>query len=94
MPEVTDNRGVELETDTAPEIEALLISRWRSMTGAQKLELVLAMSQTVRELAVAGIRARHPQASDREVLLRLAIIQHGSELASAAYPDAATLDGL
>lgn len=79
------------DTDTAREAQIVLTNKLRSMTANQKLDLALAMSRTVRDLAVAGIRQRHPQASHREVLLRLAIVQHGRPLAMAAYPDIADL---
>lgn len=62
------------------------------MSASQKLALVSAMSQTVRDLAVAGIRQRYPLATPREQLLRLAVVTLGPELALAAYPEIATLD--
>lgn len=84
---------MEHDTDTSPHAQAVLTDKLRSMTPGQKLALALQMSRTVRELAVAGIRQRHPHASNREVLLRLAIVQHGRSLALSAYPDIADLDG-
>lgn len=62
------------------------------MSAAQKLALVSTMSQTVRELALAGIRQRYPLAMPPEQLLRLAIVTLGPELALAAYPEIAALD--
>lgn len=41
---------------------------------------------------MAGVRARHPGRSPREHFLRLAIVNHGLELALRAYPEIATLD--
>ena len=49
------------------------------------------MSRTVRDLALAGVRQRHPEASPREQLLRLALTIHGRDLATAAYPEIAEL---
>lgn len=79
-------------TDTTPDAEALLTERLRTMTPEQKLRLTLEMSRTVRELALAGVRSRHPAATEREVFLRLAVVLHGTELAQAAYPEIADLD--
>lgn len=62
------------------------------MSAEQKLAIAFDMSETVRRLALAGIRQRHPRASDREQFLRLAILQLGRDLAIRAYPDAADLD--
>lgn len=61
------------------------------MSAEDKLKIALGLSETVRQLAIAGIRKRHPDASPREVLLHFAIITLGRELAVAAYPDAAAL---
>jgi hypothetical protein len=38
-------------------------------------------------MALAGIRQRHPQASARECVLRLARLKLGPELARRVYPD-------
>lgn len=60
--------------DTAPEIDRLLVERWRQQSPAQKLQIVAALSEACRELARAGIRERHPDASAEEVRLRLAAL--------------------
>ncbi len=62
------------------------------MTAEQKLLVSLQMSQTVRDLALAGVRERFPHAGLREQFLRLAIVTLGLELAQAAYPEIAALD--
>lgn len=62
------------------------------MSPSQKVALAATMSQTVRDLALAGIRQRYPLAMPREQLLRLAIVTLGPELALAAYPEIAALD--
>ena len=81
-----------LTADSSEDAERRLIEGWRAMSAAQKLALVSTMSQTVRELALAGIRQRYPLAMPREQLLRLAIVTLGPELALAAYPEIAALD--
>lgn len=48
-------------------------------------------SAAVRELAMAGIRLRHPSAGDREVFLRYAMLTLGVENAVMVYPDARPL---
>ena len=62
------------------------------MSAEQKLTLSLSMSQAVRQLALAGIRQRHPRADPHEQVLRLAVVMHGLELATAAYPEISSLD--
>jgi hypothetical protein len=83
---------VDPARDTTVEVEDLQTGRLQAMAADQKLSLVIAMSQAVRELAIAGIRQRHPGASDREVVMRLAVVQYGPDLATAAYPELAGLD--
>jgi hypothetical protein len=43
------------------------------------------VSETVRGFAEAGMRARHPQADDREIFLRMARLYLGDELARKVY---------
>ena len=46
-----------------------------------------------QELSLLGIRRRHPHASERECLLRLAVMKLGRELAGGAYPEVTALLG-
>jgi hypothetical protein len=80
-----------LSLDTSLEIERRQIERWRQMSAADKAALVSGMTQAAYELALAGVRHRHPDASSREHFLRLAIITLGSALARRVYPDIADL---
>jgi hypothetical protein len=58
--------------DTNPAIEARRIDGLRRMTPAQKFALAGALTRKIRQLALAGIRSRHPGIDDREARLRLA----------------------
>jgi predicted Fe-S protein YdhL (DUF1289 family) len=80
-----------LAVDTSPETERRQIERWREMTPAEKAAIVSGLTSAAYELARAGIRQRHPDASSREQFLRLALITLGPALARKAYPDAARL---
>ena len=57
------------------------------MSTGEKARLISSLSSASRELALAGIRHRHPTASPREQFLRLAILTLGRELARQAYPE-------
>lgn len=81
-----------LADDTSPDVEARQIEAWRRMSPAEKLDLVSSLSMMTFDLALAGVRRRHPEASDREVFLRLAIVNLGRDLAARAYPEIAALD--
>lgn len=83
---------VPLARDTDADIEVRQIEAWRRMTPAEKLTLVMQMNAAVRELAMAGVRERYPDASPREQFLRLAQVTLGDELARAAYPELNDLD--
>lgn len=61
------------------------------MSPAEKAALITGLTQAARAMALAGIRERHPDASEREQFLRLAIITLGADLARRAYPE---IDGL
>lgn len=64
-------------TDTSPDAQMVQLEIQRSMTGEQRLQLAMEMSEFARELARAGIRHDHPQWSDTQVareLLRLAFL--------------------
>ena len=80
-----------LSADTSPEIERSQIQAWRRMSALDKARLVDVLSRQVQALALAGIRRRHPLASERECFLRLAASKLGRKGTVDLYPDAAGL---
>lgn len=74
-----------LPNDTAPKIERLRIERLRQMPPWRKLALMAEMGQTVRNLALAGLRQRHPDDTPAQQRRRLADLLLGEELAARAY---------
>ena len=80
-----------LAADTPVEIEERQIRAWREMSPSDKAALVAGLTNATIALARAGLRERHPGASDRELFLRLAILTLGCDLAEKAYPDAQAL---
>ena len=85
-------RGV-LSADSSAAVERLQVDAWRRMSPLDKALVVDGLTRTAQALAVAGIRRRHPGASDRECFLRLATLKLGRETAIRLYPDAAELFG-
>jgi len=73
--------------DTSERAALLQIDLWRRMSAEEKAGLVGGLTRSVQELCLAGIRERHPLASERECLLRLAVIKLGPELACRVYPE-------
>jgi len=51
----------------------------------QRAGALRAVDRGVRRLALAGLRARHPGASDAELIVRLFASVHGRELALRVY---------
>jgi hypothetical protein len=74
-----------LSPDTHPEIEKLQIEHLRQMTPWRKMVLVGEMSQTVRVLALTGLRQRHPDDTPAQRQRRLADLLLGPELAARVY---------
>jgi len=56
--------------DTTAAAERLQFEVWRRMTATEKLAAFEELQATAQRLAEAGIRMRHPNASDHEVFLR------------------------
>ena len=74
-----------LSSDTHPEIERLQIERLRQMPTWRKMTLMAGMSQTVRTLALAGLRQRHPDDTPAQRRRRLADLLLGPALAATVY---------
>lgn len=82
-----------LSRDTSADVERLQIDAWRRMTPLEKASVMSQATQDVMTLALAGIRQRHPCASERECFLRLAVLQLGPALVRQVYPDATDILG-
>jgi len=74
-----------LAPDTHPDIERLQIERLRQMPPWRKMALMADMGESVRVLALAGLRQRHPDDTPAQRQRRLADLLLGPELAARAY---------
>ena len=81
------DRGA-LAVDSSRTAEQRQIRLWRGMSDEEKARAVRDLSRAVQELSLAGIRRRHPGASDRECFLRLAELKLGRALVLRVYSDA------
>jgi len=61
------------------------------MSPAEKAAVIAGLTNATFTLAPAGVRHRYPDASDRELFLRLAVVTLGRDLAERAYPEARSL---
>jgi len=71
--------------DTSPEAWNVYLDANRRMPPGDKLARVFEHSAFVRSLTMAGIRSRHPGATEREVFLRFARQTLGAELFRRVY---------
>jgi hypothetical protein len=67
--------------DTSPAANARYHELLRAMAPERRLEAAMGLSRAVRELAVAGLRSRHPDASEDELRVRLTVRLYGREAA-------------
>lgn len=91
---MSDPRMAVLSADTTADIEQRQVDAWRRLSSVERFRLVSDTTRAVMDLALTGIRRRHPQASDRECFLRLAAIRLGVDATRRVYPDATHLSDL
>lgn len=76
-----------LSSDTDPKMEALQIELIRRMPAWKKIALIDGLNQTVKTLAMSGIKQRHPNATPQQARRMLAELMLGVELAQKVYGD-------
>lgn len=74
-----------MNQDTPPEVERVLLAYWREAPAWEKWQRMVELNRSTRSLVLAGLRRRHPEASEEELRRRLADLILGSELAERAY---------
>jgi hypothetical protein len=74
-----------LFSDTAPEAEAVLIRLLRQAPPWRKLEMVDQLNQSVKLLALTGLRQRFPHDDEARLHRRLADLLLGEEMALKVY---------
>jgi hypothetical protein len=56
--------------DTTEAAERFHAEVYRNMPPARRVAIAMEMSDSIRDIALAGIRARHPGLSEREAIAR------------------------
>ena len=72
-------------SDTHTRIEILQLELLRQTPPWRKAQMLGQMYQTVKQLALCGLRERHPNATEAELRRRLADLMLGPELAKQVY---------
>lgn len=66
-----------MSSDTSPQAEAIQLEIFRRMTTAERLKLALEMSDSMRNIALAGLRTRRPDLNENELLRELMRVMYG-----------------
>ena len=77
-----------LSSDTHPKIERMQIELIRRMPSWKKFSIVDGLNETVKTLAIAGIKQRQPNATPEQIHRILAVMMLGEELARKVYDHA------
>lgn len=70
--------------DTAPAAWSAHTALLDRMGGSARVAAAIELSEAIRDLRIAGIRARNPGLDDREALARLIAEDYGIDLPPAA----------
>lgn len=71
-------------SDTHPKIERMLLEAYSRMNPDELLGQVTQLTRAAQQMALAGLRDQFPEASARELQLRLASLWYGPELVKRA----------
>lgn len=74
-----------MEQDTSPQAAERYRELLRGMSTEQRAAAWASLCEGVREMALAGLRSRHPQASEEELRVRLAVRTYGREIAQRLF---------
>jgi hypothetical protein len=76
-----------IPADTTEEMWRLQMAAISRRTGDERLAEWVELNRAVARMEADGIRQRHPDYDDRQVLLASARLRYGDELVGAAWPD-------
>jgi hypothetical protein len=79
------NSRIRRLSDTSPDAEQVLVNIYRQMPAWRKLESVEDASRTERQLAMIGLRSRHPGEPLKMLRRRLLGLVLGEETARKIY---------
>jgi hypothetical protein len=71
--------------DTDPRVMEVWLRQLREKTPGERIAMAFALTDFALRMAESGVRARHPEASEREIFLRAAALRLPRELMIRAY---------
>ncbi|MBI4764401.1 MAG: hypothetical protein HY787_07335 [Deltaproteobacteria bacterium] len=54
-------------SDTSPEADARQLETFRRMSGEERMMAAMKLSDVIRDIALAGLKNRHPNSSEEEL---------------------------
>lgn len=63
--------------DTHPQAALVQQAIFRRMTASERLQMALEMSESIRNVALAGLRSRRPELNEQELKRELLRIMYG-----------------
>jgi hypothetical protein len=75
-----------IPADTTPEAAWVQIEVFRRMWPRKRLHMALQLSDSLRAIAAAGVKSRHPEFSAEHVKLAVIRMSLGGDLFRRAYP--------
>ena len=82
-----DNRSAHKPWDTSGPAHARQIAAYRGMSGSERVAIAFRLNALARGAAEAGIRARHPEYSEEQVVMAFRRLWLGDELTLQAWPE-------
>lgn len=85
-------RNPAIPDDTTADAHRVQSEVYAKMGGTARVAVAFQLTEMVRQLALAGIRHRHPDYSDEQVFQAWARLKLGDELVRAVWPDRELVD--
>jgi hypothetical protein len=82
----------EVSPDTSADADAAQLDVYRRLGGTERVAIMFRLSAMVRDVAMAGIRRRHPTYDETQVRLAWQRLVLGDELTRTVFPDRELID--
>ena len=92
IPTMARRNPPAIPADTSEEAWRLQMAAVARRSGAERLAEWAEFNRAVARMEADGIRQRHPEYTDRQVLLAAARMRYGDVLVRAAWPDDPLVD--
>jgi DUF1680 family protein len=77
---------MRIATDTSRDADAAQLAAYRRMGGIGRVQVMFRLTDVARRATTAGIRQRHPEYDDEQVVKALVRLLHGEDVARHDWP--------